>query len=164
MLWMGHRPELLCCPVSYSNSLAVWPHLCCLQLQRLMLRDGSSAADAQARIDAQLPLATKEQLADVVLHNDSDIQQLQAQVRRHHMIRNNGKVPSAFPSSMSCTVCTALAAAHWLVQRAFACTTRPSCMCTQQLTQVPPEKIVQLNAHIVSNQVCSLPLQLSGAA
>jgi hypothetical protein len=97
----------------------VWPHLCCLQLQRLMLRDGSSAADAQARIDAQLPLATKEQLADVVLHNDGGIQQLQAQVRRHHMIHNNGKVQSAFPSSMSCTVCTvctALAAARWLVQ------------------------------------------------
>ncbi len=45
-----------------------------------MLRDGSSAAEAQARIDAQLPLAVKEQLAHVVLHNDGDVQQLQDQV------------------------------------------------------------------------------------
>ena len=51
-----------------------------LQLQRLMRRDGSSSDEAQARIDAQLPLSVKEQLADVVLHNDGDIGQLQDQV------------------------------------------------------------------------------------
>lgn len=51
-----------------------------VQLQRLMLRDGSSAGDAQARIDAQLPLAQKEALAQVVLHNDGDRQALQEQV------------------------------------------------------------------------------------
>lgn len=45
-----------------------------------MLRDGSSAGDAQARIDAQLPLAQKEALAQVVLHNDGDRQELQEQV------------------------------------------------------------------------------------
>jgi hypothetical protein len=52
-----------------------------VQLQRLMLRDGSTQADAQARIDAQLPLAQKERLAHVVIRNDGDIQQLQEQVR-----------------------------------------------------------------------------------
>lgn len=51
-----------------------------LQLQRLMLRDGSNAGDAQARIDAQLPLSQKEALAQVVLHNDGDRQELQEQV------------------------------------------------------------------------------------
>lgn len=51
-----------------------------LQLRRLMLRDGSSAPDAQARIDAQLPLAVKEQLADVAVTNDGGLQQLHEQV------------------------------------------------------------------------------------
>jgi dephospho-CoA kinase len=46
-----------------------------------MLRDGSTQADAQARIDAQLPLAQKQRLAHVVIRNDGDIQQLQEQVR-----------------------------------------------------------------------------------
>lgn len=45
-----------------------------------MLRDGSSAADAQSRIDAQLPLAEKQRLAHVVIHNDGDRQQLEEQV------------------------------------------------------------------------------------
>lgn len=52
-----------------------------MQLQRLMQRDGSSAADAQSRINSQLPLSVKEQLADVVINNDGDLDQLQAQVR-----------------------------------------------------------------------------------
>jgi dephospho-CoA kinase len=50
-----------------------------------MLRDGSSAGDAQARIDAQLPLAQKEALAQVVLHNDGDRQALQEQVCRQRV-------------------------------------------------------------------------------
>jgi dephospho-CoA kinase len=39
------------------------------QLQRLMGRDGLSAADARARLDAQWPLARKRPLADRVLDN-----------------------------------------------------------------------------------------------
>lgn len=49
-----------------------------------MLRDGSTAAEAQARIDAQLPLSVKEQLAHVVIHNDADLDLLQQQVSLRH--------------------------------------------------------------------------------
>jgi dephospho-CoA kinase len=45
-----------------------------------MQRDGCSAADAQARIAAQMPLEKKVQLADVVLNNDSSLEQLHEQV------------------------------------------------------------------------------------
>jgi dephospho-CoA kinase len=45
-----------------------------------MQRDGCSVADAKARIAAQMPLDTKVQLADSVLHNDGSLEQLQEQV------------------------------------------------------------------------------------
>lgn len=51
-----------------------------LQVQRVMLRDSCSTADAKARIAAQMPLERKMQLADVVLENDSSLEQLQEQV------------------------------------------------------------------------------------
>jgi dephospho-CoA kinase len=46
------------------------------QLQRLMARDGLGEADARARIAAQWPLARKRQLADVVLNNWGEPEQL----------------------------------------------------------------------------------------
>ena len=46
------------------------------QLARLMARDHFSEADARARIAAQWPLARKRQLADVVLDNRGDPEQL----------------------------------------------------------------------------------------
>lgn len=46
-----------------------------------MLRDSSTAEAAQARITSQMPLAHKIQLADYVIKNDSDLEQLQQQVR-----------------------------------------------------------------------------------
>ena len=52
------------------------------QLQRLMARDGLGEADARARIAAQWPLARKRQLADVVLNNRGDPEQLAAQVEQ----------------------------------------------------------------------------------
>jgi dephospho-CoA kinase len=69
----NRQPSLFLSPVNV-------PCLPVLQLKRLMLRDGSTAADAQARIDAQLPLSAKEQLAHVVIHNDADLHLLQQQV------------------------------------------------------------------------------------
>lgn len=60
-----------------------------LQLQRLMQRDGSTAADAQARIDAQLPLSVKEAAADVILRNNGDLKQLQEQVREQRRGSNH---------------------------------------------------------------------------
>jgi dephospho-CoA kinase len=46
-----------------------------------MQRDSCSAADAKARIAAQMPLEKKVQLADTVLQNDGSLEQLQEQVR-----------------------------------------------------------------------------------
>jgi len=46
------------------------------QLARLMARDHFSEADARARIAAQWPLARKRQLADVVLDNRGEPEQL----------------------------------------------------------------------------------------
>ena len=50
------------------------------QLQRLMARDRLSAAEAQARINAQWPLAKKRPLADVLISNRSDTAALSAQL------------------------------------------------------------------------------------
>jgi dephospho-CoA kinase len=52
------------------------------QLQRLMARNGLSAAEARARIAAQWPLARKRRLADVVLDNRGGPQQLEGQLER----------------------------------------------------------------------------------
>ena len=52
------------------------------QLQRLMARDGLGEADARARIAAQWPLARKRQLADVVLNNWGEPEQLATQVEQ----------------------------------------------------------------------------------
>ncbi len=52
------------------------------QLQRLMARNGLSAAEARARIAAQWPLARKRTLADVVLDNRGGAQQLEGQLER----------------------------------------------------------------------------------
>lgn len=54
-----------------------------VQLQRLMSRDGSSKEAAQARINSQMPLEAKVKLADVVIHNDGDMQELQQQVSQN---------------------------------------------------------------------------------
>ena len=50
------------------------------QLARLMARDGLSAGDAQARIDAQWPLARKRPLVQVLLDNRGHPDALRAQV------------------------------------------------------------------------------------
>lgn len=50
------------------------------QLQRLMLRDHLDQQAAQSRIQAQIPITEKEKMADLVLHNDADIENLKKQV------------------------------------------------------------------------------------
>ncbi len=52
------------------------------QLARLQARDGLSGDEAQARIDAQLPLTEKRARADHVLENDGTPGDLAAQVER----------------------------------------------------------------------------------
>ncbi|CAD7702962.1 unnamed protein product [Ostreobium quekettii] len=50
------------------------------QLSRLMARDGSSQQDASARINSQMPLAQKRELADVCLDNSGSREELARQV------------------------------------------------------------------------------------
>jgi dephospho-CoA kinase len=52
------------------------------QIRRLTLRDQLSEAEAQKRTAAQLPLAEKEKLADVVINNNQSMKDLEAQVIR----------------------------------------------------------------------------------
>lgn len=54
------------------------------QLARLQTRDGLDDKQARARIDAQLPLEHKVQVADYVIHNDGDIEETEAQVKKVH--------------------------------------------------------------------------------
>ncbi|WP_283588452.1 dephospho-CoA kinase [Limosilactobacillus viscerum] len=50
------------------------------QLVRLMARDNYSRVEAKERVDSQMPLSQKEKLADLVIDNNGDCQQLQTQV------------------------------------------------------------------------------------
>jgi dephospho-CoA kinase len=50
------------------------------QLQRLIGRDGLSAQEARARIDAQWPLVRKQALADHLINNDGDPAALERQL------------------------------------------------------------------------------------
>lgn len=52
-----------------------------MQLQRLMARNGYSQQEAQARIDAQFPLAAKVARADYVINNSGDRQALSKAVQ-----------------------------------------------------------------------------------
>ncbi|MCA9537940.1 MAG: dephospho-CoA kinase [Myxococcales bacterium] len=51
-----------------------------VQLERLMRRDGLSAAEAQARIASQMPVAEKAALADHVIDNSGTLAATEAQV------------------------------------------------------------------------------------
>lgn len=52
-----------------------------VQIQRIIERDNLSAQEAAQRIDAQMPLAEKEALADAVIHSGGPIEATRAQVR-----------------------------------------------------------------------------------
>jgi dephospho-CoA kinase len=53
-----------------------------LQLSRLQQRNALSPEDAQARMDAQMPIAAKAKLADVLISNEGSLQQLEQQVQQ----------------------------------------------------------------------------------
>lgn len=46
------------------------------QIARAIARDGASADEARARVSAQMPLAAKEAVADIVLHNEGTLAEL----------------------------------------------------------------------------------------
>jgi dephospho-CoA kinase len=52
------------------------------QLQRLQTRDRLTTEDAERRISAQLPLASKEAKADVIIYNNKGLSDLEEQVQR----------------------------------------------------------------------------------
>jgi dephospho-CoA kinase len=52
------------------------------QLERLMARDGLSAADAEARIASQMPMEEKKRLARIVIDNRGSREELEAEVLR----------------------------------------------------------------------------------
>jgi dephospho-CoA kinase len=49
-----------------------------LQLERLQARDGMTRAEAEARLDAQLPVEEKARRADVVVGNEGDLASLRS--------------------------------------------------------------------------------------
>ncbi|PFY90452.1 dephospho-CoA kinase [Bacillus pseudomycoides] len=53
----------------------------CMQLERLMKRNGFTEEDAKARIDSQMPLAEKATLANKVIYNDGTIAETKAQLQ-----------------------------------------------------------------------------------
>lgn len=55
-----------------------------LQLQRLMSRDGLSKEQAEQRVQAQMPLQDKEQVADHIIRNDSSLRDLKGRVNTLH--------------------------------------------------------------------------------
>ena len=63
--------------------------ICTLQLQRLCIRDKIGEKKAQEKIDAQMPLETKVQMAKYVLDNSTTLESLKSQVRcqrnKHHV-------------------------------------------------------------------------------
>lgn len=52
------------------------------QLQRQMLRDGLTRAQAQARMDSQMAMSEKVTRADFVIDNDGDLRGLEEKVQR----------------------------------------------------------------------------------
>jgi dephospho-CoA kinase len=85
---LAHAPEVvLMIPLLFEAGLEslcseVWLVTCSpeTQLQRLIGRDGLPEHEARARIAAQWPLARKQALADLLIHNDGDPKALEQQL------------------------------------------------------------------------------------
>jgi len=74
-------------PLLFEGRLHVWLRpvvlVACdvaVQKQRLQQRDGLAAEEAQKHIDAQMSLEEKRRLADYVIENNGDLEDLQRQV------------------------------------------------------------------------------------
>eukprot|EP00761_Pharyngomonas_kirbyi_P000899 gb/GECH01000900.1/.p1 GENE.gb/GECH01000900.1/~~gb/GECH01000900.1/.p1 ORF type:complete len:231 (+),score=37.95 gb/GECH01000900.1/:1-693(+) len=64
-----------------------------VQLRRLMARDGSEERDAVQRIDSQMPIETKREMAHIVLDNNESIQSLEEQVQGlHQQLRSSAQL------------------------------------------------------------------------
>lgn len=60
------------------------------QIQRLMDRDDISEKDAQKRVDSQMPVDQKAEVADYVIDNDGSIEQTRQQVEQVYEIIDRG--------------------------------------------------------------------------
>lgn len=69
--------------LGYDSTLLVWVPVE-VQIERTIARDACSRDEAQARIDAQLPIDEKRALADRVIDNSGTREQTRAQVERVH--------------------------------------------------------------------------------
>ena len=60
----------------------IWVVACeeTIQIERLQARDGLTKSEAIARINSQIPLATKIEAADVVLNNTGNLPDLYQQI------------------------------------------------------------------------------------
>ena len=67
--------------LGYDSTLLVWVPAE-VQVERTMARDGCSREEAQARIDAQMPIDEKKALADRVIDNSGTLEQTREQVER----------------------------------------------------------------------------------
>lgn len=83
----GHGPVILSAPLLYETGLdrqcrAVLVITCSpdVQRQRLQVRDGLQPAQAQVRIDSQMPLDEKKRRATWVIDNDGDLNALRRQI------------------------------------------------------------------------------------
>lgn len=67
---------------NYLQYGALWVVSCSpeLQIERLMERDGMTEPEARRMLGAQLPLADKEAVADVVIRNEGSLEDLAARV------------------------------------------------------------------------------------
>ncbi|KIZ07746.1 dephospho-CoA kinase [Monoraphidium neglectum] len=80
------------------------------QLRRLKERDGSSEADARARMAAQMPLEAKARLADVVLDNNGSLEALERQVDQlARRLRRGALLPGLLTSPCALMLCLAAA-------------------------------------------------------
>lgn len=82
-----NKPCVIEIPLLYENDRAqlfdsVWVVAAArkIQLHRLSERNGWTEAEAQARIDAQMPLSEKVKRADVVIRNNGTLEELHNQV------------------------------------------------------------------------------------
>jgi len=69
------------------------------QVARAMARDGATEAQVRERLVAQLPLADKERVADVVVRNDGTLEALRAEADRalDEVCRLTGVDPARYP-------------------------------------------------------------------
>lgn len=76
--FIGEHDYYLSGPLQYN--LLSFNSSADIQLQRLMIRDGSNKPDASARLNSQLPITKKLEYADQIIENSGSIAELENEV------------------------------------------------------------------------------------